>query len=299
MKTTAIIVTYNKKDFLKGCLESLLNQSVSLNSIVVINNNSDDGTDSYLKNLNNPKIIFKNLEKNLGGAGGFQYGLKVAYEETDSNYFWIMDDDAVADKDALSKLVDSGKKLNNNFGFLCSNVSYDDGLGTNCPNSAEGSWNELLKKYGLIKVKNATFVSVFFRRDVIKKVGLPIGEMFIWGDDMEFTTRINKANVGDSYFVVSSNITHMSKNVGTTLFTCPERLFERYQRMYRNLIYSDKKYFSKKHLIKSIINNFTLFIKAIYKSKDHRLKRSSLVLLGTLSGIFFNPTIKYPGEKND
>ena len=50
--------------------------------ILVVNNNSSDGTKEYLNSLtdNNIKFYIYNLDTNLNGAGGFNYGIKKAYE---------------------------------------------------------------------------------------------------------------------------------------------------------------------------------------------------------------------------
>lgn len=50
-KVTAVVVTYNRKELLIRCIEHLLKQTVSLNSIIVINNGSSDGTDICSREL--------------------------------------------------------------------------------------------------------------------------------------------------------------------------------------------------------------------------------------------------------
>ena len=45
-------------------------------------------------------------------------------------------------------------------------------------------------KYGLVQAEQATFVSLLLRAATVQKVGLPIKEFFIWGDDIEYTRRI-------------------------------------------------------------------------------------------------------------
>ena len=42
MKVAAVIVTYNRKKLLEECLKSVINQTYSLNEIIVIDNNSSD-----------------------------------------------------------------------------------------------------------------------------------------------------------------------------------------------------------------------------------------------------------------
>lgn len=299
MKTTAIIVTYNKKEELKESLKAIFSLNDGIYKVVVINNNSSDGTDEYLKSIDDDRLIYKNLDVNLGGAGGFSKGLETAYEQTDSDYFWIMDDDATAHPNALKSLVDTAKKLNNEFGFLSSNVIYEDGNGGNCPETITGNWNVDLYTKGLIRVSSSTFVSLFIRRVTVKELGLPIGEMFIWGDDNEYTTRISTRTPYGSYFVMDSVITHRSKSFSTDIRNCPINFLVRYKYLFRNLIYMDLHDLTIKDFLVRLLKNLYLATKLLFRSKNHRFKRSLTVVSGTINGLFFSPKVKFPKENNN
>lgn len=70
MKVVAVVVTYNRKELLKECIEALLNKSSKKCDVLVIDNNSNDGTYEYIKKyIDDKKIIYKNTGENLGGAG--------------------------------------------------------------------------------------------------------------------------------------------------------------------------------------------------------------------------------------
>ena len=67
-KIAAVVVTYNRKDLLKECLDALLNQTRPLDSIILIDNASTDGTPEFLKEkgyLDNPKIHVGVLNNNV------------------------------------------------------------------------------------------------------------------------------------------------------------------------------------------------------------------------------------------
>ena len=111
----AVVVTYNRKDLLVECLESLLQQTRPLDGIYIIDNASNDGTPGYLKEKgfiqelppkesNEPwerkfiltyklPIYYVRMHENTGGAGGFYEGVKRAYEKG-YDWLWLMDDDA-------------------------------------------------------------------------------------------------------------------------------------------------------------------------------------------------------------
>ena len=80
-KVVAIIVTYNRKELLRECIEALLNQDYKHCDILIIDNASTDGTREYINSVvDNKKVIYINTGSNLGGAGGFNYGIKEAYK---------------------------------------------------------------------------------------------------------------------------------------------------------------------------------------------------------------------------
>ena len=101
-KTATVVVTFNRKNLLKECLDSLLNLSEKPDSIIIVDNNSSDGTEEMLKEnyLENKIFDYLRLRENSGGAGGFYYGMKRAYEKN-FDWLWLMDDDVVAEKNAL------------------------------------------------------------------------------------------------------------------------------------------------------------------------------------------------------
>ena len=63
-KVAAIVVTYNRKQLLKSCIESLLNQSLKAD-IIVVDNMSTDGTREMLEDfIAEKKIIYHSTGRN-------------------------------------------------------------------------------------------------------------------------------------------------------------------------------------------------------------------------------------------
>lgn len=127
MKRTAdcLIVTYNRLNLLKECIQAVLHQKMKPTNIIVVNNNSTDGTDNYLKKISNQLSNLKilNLNENLGGAGGFNAGFKYFIQNSSSDYLWLMDDDAIPNNLTLKNLL-SATDLLEDFGFLASDVRW-------------------------------------------------------------------------------------------------------------------------------------------------------------------------------
>ncbi|MCM1404774.1 MAG: glycosyltransferase [Prevotella sp.] len=123
----AVVVTYNRKKLLKECLIALTEQNYPNLQILIIDNASTDGTYSFIAHLiDDKKIIYKNTGKNLGGAGGFNFGMRAAVERG-CDYVWLMDDDCIVNEDSLTTLINFAHAVNANFGFLSSVVRWQDG----------------------------------------------------------------------------------------------------------------------------------------------------------------------------
>lgn len=289
-KVAAILVTYNRLELLKKSINALENQSFPLEHIIIINNNSNDGTDSYLeKYRGNKKYIVVNSNENLGGAGGFNLGMKKAYNNTDDDYFWIMDDDTIPEVEALQNLLNSANFLNDQFGYLCSNVYWKDGTASNIPKTSN-SWTRHAKE-GLVETTEATFVSVFTTRIAVRKVGFPISDIFIWGDDTEYTLRLCRYK--KSYLVVNSLVLHKSaqKTVNLTLVSDDSERLPRYFYLIRNVMYIRKKYYNDS-LIKLTIKHLKIAYNILLRSNDRKLKRLKILSKGYIAGVKFNPKIE-------
>ncbi len=103
-----IIVTWNKKSYVVDLLNSLqkLNYSVQQLDILVVDNASSDGTVDVLKK-DFPHVRLIENEENIGGTGGFNTGLRYAFEQPEEKYeyLWLLDNDVQVHRNALSELV--------------------------------------------------------------------------------------------------------------------------------------------------------------------------------------------------
>ena len=84
---TAVIVTFNRKNKLRCCIESVLKQTARCD-VVIVDNGSTDGTESLVRAYDNPRIRYYNTGANLGGAGGFHFGIKAA-AKAGYDYIWL------------------------------------------------------------------------------------------------------------------------------------------------------------------------------------------------------------------
>ena len=184
-KICAIVVTYNRLSDLKKCIVALKEQTLKCD-IIIINNGSTDGTKEYLATIDGVNVINQN---NLGGAGGFYSGTKYAYEHG-YEWIWMMDDDGLPDKDQLQQLLFTASS----HGFKILNALVIDkedhshlAFGKHEPIDTINIENEYIKQ------PLSPFNGTFIHRSVIDKVGFIKKEMFIWGDEREYTARIKQA----------------------------------------------------------------------------------------------------------
>lgn len=220
MKVTAVVVTYNRLTLLNECVAALLQQDYEDFNILLVDNNSTDGTKEYIDELitrHDDKISALFLEKNIGGSGGFHEGMKHAMKEK-PDWLWLMDDDTLPEKNACTELCKAAQVIKGKIGFLSSNVY---GMKNECMNTPRmkimqkgengyADWNIYLS-HSIVKVNSATFCACFVSADAVREIGFPIKEYFIWGDDTEYTLRLSRY-YGQGWLVGKSKVLHKREN---------------------------------------------------------------------------------------
>ena len=291
-KVNAVVVTYNRKALLEECITALLNQTYKLNKIVIIDNASTDGTSELIREKYNiPEIKVFTLSKNTGGAGGFYYGTKVAVK--DSDWVWEMDDDTIPTPTALEELLKAKERISENVSFLASTVFGMNDEPMNVPtidirstSNGYSDWYKYLKD-GIVKIEEATLVSLLFNTRAIEEIGAPHPYFFIWGDDTEYTLRMT-SHYRNAYFVGKSVVIHKrngAKNLSVLDEENPNRI-KMYKLMIRNNLVSTKNYKSKKKHIKFLFNCLILSYKALFKSKSYKWLRFKAVQGGIFEYFF-------------
>jgi GT2 family glycosyltransferase len=195
MKITAVVVTYNRVNLLKKLIDRLLNQSIRLTNIVIVNNCSGDATFDFLSKINDERFIISNLDSNLGSAGGFEHGLIKAYN-TQSSFIWILDDDGMPEHNALENLIFHLR--DGYFHYAACNLVTPDGLQLFDDQISKN------KKLNIINCPGGPFNGILITRTLLYEVGVPMNRFFIWGEEMEYINRIRES--GFITFTVKSAI---------------------------------------------------------------------------------------------
>jgi GT2 family glycosyltransferase len=292
-KVAALVVTYNRLDLLKEVIDALRGQTYSQLSIVVVNNGSTDDTAQWLNSQSDVTTI---TQDNTGGAGGFNTGMRYIAEH---NYdaCWLMDDDVVCSPDALKELLNALQK-NDNIGFVCSKVVGLDGTPMNVPMVDQRkrgvnyqNWMDYLE-YQMVGVEACTFVSVLIPTRVIKEVGLPYKEYFIWGDDSEYTTRITRKY--SAFMAAKSVVTHKRAIQGDLRFDTETNAtrINNFFYYFRNQTHFAYLYRGRLMYLKRIIIVTLLGFKMLFTGK---FKKAKVAFHSQANALFFRPNREQVG----
>ncbi len=294
-KTAAIVVTYNRKALLQKNLESLLAQTQKeYLDVLVIDNASTDGTREAIDGYVTKSLIkYYNTGANLGGAGGFHFGIKLAVE-LGYGTLWILDDDTMPTATALEELRKKDSEYGERYGFLSSKVLWKDESICTMNIQKETKWKRMREFDHEKSIQYASFVSLFLRADTVRKVGLPYKEFFIWADDWEYTRRISKTK--PCYYEPSSVVNHWcDSNVGADIITAPADRIERFNYMYRNdvVLYRQDGMEGSIYLaVRNIVHRLRVLFRA-----DNKRRKLQIIAQGTKNGKKFAPDVEFPDEE--
>jgi GT2 family glycosyltransferase len=206
-KIAAIIITYNRLELFKQVLSAVRNQSRKPDTIIVVNNNSTDGTTEFLSKEIDLTVV---NQDNTGSSGGQYSGIKKAYD-MGFDYIWTMDDDVIPEKNCLSEMEKHFAE-NNIIAPLRRNLKgeiyYNDTIKVNLANPFKSLWsvvfNSDIELTDKINAEGITFEGPAFHRSLIENIGLPEKKFFIYGDDTEYFLRSLKA--GYKQYLIPSAI---------------------------------------------------------------------------------------------
>ena len=106
MKVVILILNFNGRNHLDGCLESLAAQSLAPDKIAVFDNGSNDGSINLVREKY-PQVALLAHEKNLGFAEGNNRGISWIRENLNSEYIVLLNNDTKPEVDWLARLVEA------------------------------------------------------------------------------------------------------------------------------------------------------------------------------------------------
>lgn len=171
MKIACVIPTYNNYASLCLTVENLLAQSRPPDIVFVIDNASEDNTAEIRTRF--PGMEYVRLSENQGSAGGYYEGMKMAAAAAD--LVFLSDDDNLYRPDALESLEKGLLKLGETAGAGAVRCAWETFTGREPEEVADSLWSGSLIK-----------------SSVIKRTGLPLRELFLYAEDVEYFMRMRR-----------------------------------------------------------------------------------------------------------
>jgi rhamnopyranosyl-N-acetylglucosaminyl-diphospho-decaprenol beta-1,3/1,4-galactofuranosyltransferase len=292
MQVAAVIITYNRRDLLMKCLHSVLQQSRPVDAVVLVDNGSVDGTSDALQQegyFGNDRLHYVRLEENIGSAGGFFTGFKYAYEQG-YDWLWTMDDDAEPENHCLENLVCAGLDENYVYGAM----PVDPSTGQLCwpipLANTEGSKGRVIGDLNEIpsrvfEVSTAGFLGTMFPRRVVGAAGYPNPDLFIRGEEGEYSLRLRKA--GFRFLILKDAVIyHPAPRRLRTITLLNRNIFHLYSEPWKAYYATRNSIFTavyvKRDLKVAILRS--LYVLGMLYFEDQKLKRLPLYIRAIKDG---------------
>ena len=284
----AVIVTYNRPELLCRCVKKLIEQDYPLD-ILIYDNHSTSDTKAALEagELLKSNVTYFYADENTGGSGGFYSGMKMAVERGYDDLV-LMDDDGYAiNTHTLSELVKGREKVGENAIInsmvVCNEETLQLSFSIN--RSYDGKLVQSQAVDGLFKDWINPFNGTLVSAAVIKKIGFPKKEFFVYGDESEYYHRarhygIDRFTAVNSLYYHPTNIGNIKRIFGFNLAVSDIPMWKVYCSS-RNTIYYTQLYYGKATLLKSIIRSYA----SIVFYKKNRWKRFCYTTTGIRDGL--------------
>lgn len=230
-----IVLNYNNWFDTIECLESLKKLNYNNFKVILIDNNSTDdsfsklneylGNDKTIKELN---LTFIRSTSNRGYAYGNNIGLKIALNDENFKYAWVLNNDTIVGKNSLKYLVDyyslqrsNGTKL----GLLGSKlIFYYTSNIIQCVGGKYRGFFGFPKQIGLgknvddinnvneDKIDYVSGAAVFVSEDFLRVVGLMSEDYFLYFEELDWAMRGKRLN----YTLGYCNLSHVYHKDGAS-----------------------------------------------------------------------------------
>ncbi|MCB0730854.1 MAG: glycosyltransferase [Ignavibacteriae bacterium] len=221
-----IIVNYNVKEFLLNLLDSIQHASKKISSeVIVVDNNSDDGSISAIK-TKFPSVITIENKNNVGFGAANNQGLEISK----GKYILMINPDTLVNENTFEIMLKFLAE-NPNIGLAgCKVLNPDGSLQLPCRRSFPGPWVSFTKVTGLSKLfpkskifakYNLTYLDenksyevdavsgsfMMMTRSAYEKVGGFDTDFFMYGEDLDLCYRVQKSGL-KVFYVSETEIIH-------------------------------------------------------------------------------------------
>lgn len=209
-KVYIIVLNYKNWSDTNACILSLLKLNYTNFEIIIVDNNSENGSvneiSNFIINNNIPRCTLIPHTENKGYAAGNNVGIKCALEKGDLDFLWILNNDTEVEANSLENLVkfcanNPSKKIIGNTLLFHHNPTYIQALGGGYNkwfgtgyNLHEGEVWDKNKVYDFSQLKYPVGASIFVTNEYIAKVGLITEDYFLFYEEIDWIKS------GEKYF---------------------------------------------------------------------------------------------------
>jgi GT2 family glycosyltransferase len=210
MKVACIVVTRDRRDLLRQCLQAIAAQTRPADEVFVVDNVSSDGTPDMVRE-EFPGVEVLEQAENLACAGGYGNGM-LAARAAGADWIWLLDDDTNPTTTALEELLAATTPPDGlpAPSLLAGRVDWTDGnphpMNQVIVRRRDTDGLVAAAGAGLLPLRSCTYVSLLVEGGVLDRHGPPLVPFFFQGDDMEWTARVLRSEHG--YYVPGSVVVH-------------------------------------------------------------------------------------------
>lgn len=213
-KVFIIVLNYNGKDVIKNCLASIFKIDYPNFAVVLVDNNSTDGSLEFAKANFSKANIIKN-EENIGYAAGNNVGIRFALERL-ADYILLLNNDTEVEKDFLSKLIEIAEKEKQS-GIL-SPIIFKGSDKAVWFSGGQISWltmkaihSQDIKAVDYYETSIISGCAMLVKADVFNEIGLFDEDYFLYWEDVDFSLRSRRAGF-KNIVVANSWVYHWEKS---------------------------------------------------------------------------------------
>lgn len=201
-KVVAVILSHNAQASLLQVVRAVRSQTHRVDSIVVVDNGSSDGSADKVASLF-PQVFVIALPENVGVGAGHNRGWEYALHRLGADYIWSLEHDSVPDADCLRQLMAAyaGHPLHQTLGAICPHQQLGE-----CWQRESPVYLWKGTRFARILVEPSTTLPRYSRSltfngtllpcSVIRKVGLLNCAYFLGQEDFEFALRLKRHGLG-------------------------------------------------------------------------------------------------------
>ncbi|MCR3921548.1 MAG: glycosyltransferase [Firmicutes bacterium] len=252
MLITYLILTYNRKHDLDRCLKSIQEQRYSEIEVIVVDNNSTDGTDQFIDAFY-PSVHYIYVDYNSGVCEGRNIG----FRQATGDVIIVLDDDSEVNDPNFTDSIVKQFISNNSMGLLSFKVT--NPLIPDTRRVIPSTDKSIINSMQPVEVAYFLGGGVAIRKKVLDETGLYPSQYFYSMEELDLAYRVMKTQWKIFYFPKIEVLHHESQNQRPS--------WRRFYFDCRNRVWLTVTYLPLKYLL---INNSVWFFKMLLQAVKYR-----------------------------